>query len=202
MVIVACVALGVAARSGGPASGVCALYVIAPATRGEQVSSAGADLPVYGRVNEPTSSYVWHSVAGAPITDELLDWPPDVFALTNVILERSNAFRFSLSAEGDWPPRRHANWAMAVEEAGRQWSAWAEDRRGAMPDLVQAEWSAFMERADHPIEDLATGRDRRLCEALLTLHAVADEACAGLGVALDTSDGNACGRGSATLTVA
>ena len=29
-----------------------------------------------------------------------------------------------------------------------------------------------------------------MCEALLTLHAIADEACAGLGVALDASDGN------------
>src|SRR5271154_6846520 len=43
-----------------------------------------------------------------------------------------------------------------------------------------------------PLEQLAKGRDRRMCEALLTLHAMADEACAGLGVALDTSDGFAC----------
>src|SRR5262249_16815005 len=46
--------------------------------------------------------------------------------------------------------------------------------------------------ADSPLEALAEGRDWRLCEALLTLHAIADEACAGLGVALDTSDGDAC----------
>ena len=31
-----------------------------------------------------------------------------------------------------------------------------------------------------------------MCEALLTLHAIADEACAGLGVALDKSDGKGC----------
>src|SRR5258708_9935125 len=31
-----------------------------------------------------------------------------------------------------------------------------------------------------------------MCEALLTLHAIADEACAGLGVALDRSDGDGC----------
>ena len=36
---------------------------------------------------------------------------------------------------------------------------------------------------------LAEGRDWRLCEALLTLHAIADEACAGPGVALTASDG-------------
>ena len=50
------------------------------------------------------------------------------------------------------------------------------------------EWAALKERADLPLEDLAQGLDWRVCVALLTLHAMADEACAGLGVALDTSD--------------
>lgn len=31
-----------------------------------------------------------------------------------------------------------------------------------------------------------------MCEALLTLHTIADEACAGLFVALDRSDGRGC----------
>ena len=37
-----------------------------------------------------------------------------------------------------------------------------------------------------------TGEIGALCEALLTLHAIADEACAGLFVALDRSDGEGC----------
>ena len=41
-------------------------------------------------------------------------------------------------------------------------------------------------------KQLADGRDWRVCEALLTLHAIADEACAGLFVALDRSDGEGC----------
>jgi hypothetical protein len=49
-----------------------------------------------------------------------------------------------------------------------------------------------MERADMPLEDLAESHDWRGCVALLTLHAMADEACAGLGVALDNSDAVAC----------
>ena len=61
-----------------------------------------------------------------------------------------------------------------------------------MPDLLQEEWSAFRDRADVPLEELASGHDWRMCEALLTLHAIADEACAGLGIALDTADGDAC----------
>jgi hypothetical protein len=38
----------------------------------------------------------------------------------------------------------------------------------------------------------AAGGDDRGCDALLTLHAIADEACAGLGVALDTCDAEGC----------
>jgi hypothetical protein len=38
-----------------------------------------------------------------------------------------------------------------------------------------------------PLSQLAEARDWRVCEALLTLHAIADEACAGLGIALDAS---------------
>ena len=86
----------------------------------------------------PTLSSTWLGVSGTPMTDELVDWPPDVFAFANVILSRSEAFRFTLSAGDESPPHRYQDWA------------------------------------------------------LLTLHALADEACAGLGVALDTSDAAAC----------
>jgi len=40
-----------------------------------------------------------------------------------------------------------------------------------------------------PLELLSEGHDSRMCEAVLTLHAIADEACAGLGMALDRPDG-------------
>jgi hypothetical protein len=57
---------------------------------------------------------------------------------------------------------------------------------------VGQEWTALKERTDMPLEHLAQGLDWRVCVALLTLHAMADEACAGLGIALDTSDALAC----------
>jgi hypothetical protein len=157
------------------------------------VSTVRADPPAGpDRAGEPTAASVWHSVTGGPITDGLLDWPPDVFALTDVVLGRSEAFRFALSPAGDWPPGRFADWAGAVEEAGRRWSAWIEDGRGTIPDLLREEWRAFRQRADVPLEHVAAGQDWRMCQALLTLHAIADEACAGLGIALDRSDGQAC----------
>ena len=126
------------------------------------------------------------------MTDELLEWPPDIFALTNVILSKSEAFRFALVPVGHWPPSRYGDWSMAVEEAGRQWSSWVDNRRGEIPELVLQEWRIFNERAGVPLEHVAAGHEQRLCEALLTLHAIADEACAGVGIALDSSDGEAC----------
>jgi hypothetical protein len=154
------------------------------------VSSNGSER-VGAPVSGPTASSIWFGASGGPITDELLEWPPDVFALVNVVLARAEAFRLALSRQ-DWPPSRFADWAREVEDAARQWSAWAEDRTGALPRLVAAEWSVFRERLEVSLEELASGRDDRVWEALLTLHAVADEACAGLGVALDTFDADGC----------
>ena len=146
---------------------------------------------VDGRVGEPTCASCWYAVSGGRITDELLEWPPDLFALANVVLARAEAFRFALSPVEMWPPGRHRDWAHAVEEAGRQLSIWVEDRTAAVPELLVEEWGLFRQRADTPVLRLATGGDPRMCEALLTLHAIADEACAGLGVALDTSNADA-----------
>ena len=141
---------------------------------------------------EPTAQSTWHGFAGGPITDEFLGWPPDLFALANKILAQTEAFRFCLSPVGEWPPSRYQDWAREVEEAGREWGVSVDDPRRAIPESLVEEWSAFCERADAPLERLAAGDDWRMCEALLTLHAIADEACAGLGVALDSSNADGC----------
>jgi hypothetical protein len=60
-------------------------------------------------VTGPNACVDLAGAAGTPIADELLDWPPDVFALANILLGPSEAFRFAL-APVDWPPRRHPGW--------------------------------------------------------------------------------------------
>ena len=149
---------------------------------------------VNSHAEEPTPASTWYALAGGPFTDELLEWPADLFALTNVILKRTEAYRFVLSPPSgeEWPPRRFPSWSDAVEDAGRQWSVWLEDQKSPFPEILAEEWTVFRERAGTPLEDLAEGRDWQMCEALLTLHAIADEACAGLGMALDRSDGKGC----------
>jgi hypothetical protein len=57
---------------------------------------------------------------------------------------------------------------------------------------VAEKWDVFRAREGMLLEELAAGRDWRVCEALLTLHAIADEACAGMFIALDRSDGEGC----------
>jgi hypothetical protein len=110
----------------------------------ERMSTVGVDESLMGeRAGEPTLASTWEALAGARITDELLEWPADVFALTNVVLDRSEAFRFVLSPVGAWPPARFFDWAGAVDEAGRDWSAWVEGRRTALAELLREEWSVF-----------------------------------------------------------
>jgi len=137
-------------------------------------------------LTEPTLDSAWQAVTRTAIGDELLEWPPDLLALTEVILERSEAYRFALSPPADvhWPPASLPQWPDAVTDAARQWSARAENDDVTIPGLLAQEWKALRARAEAPLSDLTDARDWRLCEALLTLHAIADEACAGLGVAL------------------
>jgi hypothetical protein len=146
------------------------------------------------RQEEPTPASLWSSLTRSSISDELLDWPADIFALTEAILRRSEVYRFVLSppAGAAWPPTHIPNWSEKVEEAGRQWGVWVENPDTPFPDLLAEEWLAFRERIGMSIEDLAEGRDWRMCEALLTLHAVADEACVGLGAAVDGNGRNGC----------
>jgi hypothetical protein len=39
-------------------------------------------------IKEPTLASTWQAVAGSPLADQFLEWPADLFAVTNVILER------------------------------------------------------------------------------------------------------------------
>ena len=130
------------------------------------------------------------------ITDDLLTWPPDVIALTDVILDATEAYRFVVSPPPgrQWPPPSVPTWAETAVVTGVEWAAWASDPNGPPPDLVATCWAVVAAAADTLVEAVAEGDDWALVEALLILHGVADEACAGLGGWLDRP-----GRGAASL---
>src|SRR5262245_20698973 len=97
-----------------------------------------------------TLASAWQAISGGGFTDELLAWPPDVFALANVLLDRSEAVRVALSppAGRRWPPAGAGDWSDAVVDAGREWSAWVEEPRRPVPSMVAAEWEVASGRAD------------------------------------------------------
>ncbi|MCW2993474.1 MAG: hypothetical protein JWQ18_969 [Conexibacter sp.] len=150
---------------------------------------------------QPALAEIWHGLTGTALDAELLEWPPDLLALTDTLLERADAYRFVFSppagaqwppAGAQWPPGPEASWSTEVHAAARAWSLWVEDQRGPLPALLAREWAIVEQHSQTTLEDLAAGREWRLCQALLTLHAIADEACAGLFVALDCSEGTGC----------
>ena len=138
----------------------------------------------------PTIGSTWLTLGGRGVDDDLVRWPPDMFAFTEVILDRAEAYRFAVSPPTGrrWPPASTPPWREAVTAAARTWSDVAEESRGDPPDLVLEQCRVVCDALDTPIDELASGQAWRICEALLTLHAVSDEACAGVAAVLEPSD--------------
>jgi hypothetical protein len=148
----------------------------------------------------PTVGSLWRSTVGRPVSNELFGWPPDLFAMTATVLERSEAFRFAMSPPigRQWPPASSGDWSAEVEAAGRGWAGSVDESPGSAPPMLADALGVLLAGIDTPLEQLSSGADWRICQALLTLHAIADEACAGLGVALTASNpGGCCYRGRA-----
>jgi len=133
-----------------------------------------------------TVGSLWRDVAGRRPGDELLQWAPDLFAFTDVVLDRSEAYRFAVSPpEGtSWPPPEMPDWYRAIADASAGWCSWVEGDGTGLPGLVAEEWAVVYAHSATSLDELATGRAWRICQALFTLHAIADEACAGTGVAV------------------
>ncbi len=126
-------------------------------------NSAGTDLGSSYPSGQPSLASAWRTVTGNPIGKELLDWPADLLALTEVILERSEAYRFALSPPfgAPWPPAGMPGWPDAVTDAARHWCAWAENGCPAVPPLLAREWELLHTRAEAPLSDLTEARDWR-----------------------------------------
>jgi hypothetical protein len=116
----------------------------------------------------------WRVAPGGDLTD--------VVAITQVLLDRSEAFRFAVSppAGRAWPPTSPPKWSERITSTAAEWIGWLERGHGPPPALVDGMWRIILDDVDLPLEDVASGTAWPFCEALLTLHAVADECCAGL----------------------
>jgi len=115
-----------------------------------------------------------------PAWSDLLDWPPDAFAFTNVVLSHTEAYRFAVAPPLGlrWPPE--PGWSQLVSTAASEWRAAAAAPLGGAPPAVQRLWNVIERHLRMPLEEVRRGTAHEVWEALLTLHAIADEACAGL----------------------
>jgi hypothetical protein len=138
---------------------------------------------------------------------EWLFWPPDVFALTSLVLTRTGCYRQIVARH---PQDDCPNWAELVDNAARAWqkrlgdvlageasSGNVEDSsaKGAATlfgsvdeDLrLLTDCGANIEALGHvtlerlSVLDPGDHEAERLTRQILTLHAIADEACQGLG---------------------
>ena len=151
---------------------------------GDDVVVVNTGAAVSRELERTVASYVG-AFGPAPAWDDLVRWPPDVFALANLVLDHTEGYRFVVAPPSGrrWPPL--PRWNEEVRAAGRDWRSGRE-----LPPLVRACWSVVSRLRDAPLPALRNGEPWELVEALLTLHAAADEACADVTTAKRRDDGS------------
>lgn len=150
----------------------------------------GGSLHAVDTPQQPTVLSYFEAFSLRPSWRELSRWPPDVFALCSLILDHTEAYRFTVAPPrgGRWPPR--ADWDQRVNRVADEWRKTAADPIRSPPPDVAKYWKVVLERRDTPLSILRRGEDCPLLRALLTLHAMADEACKGLASSLPASRGS------------
>jgi hypothetical protein len=127
-----------------------------------------------------TIGSLWSAIDDGAAADDALAWPPDLFALVDRVLEASEAYRLIVSPP---PGTTFAGIGAGAAVAAREWWEWLDGSRDDLPSALTARWHLVRDALDTCVERLSRGDDWPVTEALLALHAIADEACAGLGSA-------------------
>src|SRR5690606_6258735 len=135
-----------------------------PGRDGMQRTTTGSGEPT---VVEPDAvgSYI-AAFSPAPPWDEMVRWPPDVFAVANLLLDHTEAYRFAIAPPPGrrWPNR--PGWTERVRVEGRAWRMAAGSPDPEVPDAVRREWGVLTEGRDVPLAELRSGRAWDLCYAI------------------------------------
>ena len=128
-------------------------------------------------LDERTVSSYFDAFGPGPAWEQLVEWPPDIFALANLVLDHTEAYRFVVAPPpgAEWPVL--PAWAEQVDAAAAGWRWAADPARRELPTLVARTWAVVTRGRDTPLEQVRHGQAWELIAALLTLHALADEAC-------------------------
>jgi hypothetical protein len=120
--------------------------------------------------------------------EELLRWPPDTFALTSVLLGDSGVYRFVVCPPESqrWPPDQadgKGSWQEMIEQVAAAWAETASEPIPAEPPESVLCFGAQLAAA-HALEldGLEDQAHWAVVVAILSLHALADEACVGAGL--------------------
>lgn len=132
-----------------------------------------------------------HAVNGTQIDSawwcQIACWPPDVFAVTSLLLGDSGTYRLAVSPPPGqrWPPRKH--WNRDVRAASEEWWKWiAAGAPGQCPPPLVRLGALIEANQATAVHDIGYHWD--LACARLELHALADEASAGFGVPASRED--------------
>lgn len=142
-----------------------------------RTTPAGSDLLEGSADDNRTVDSYLRAFLPAPPWDETPSWPPDVFAVTNLLLDHTQGYRFVVAPPpgGRWPPT--ADWNTRMRAAALSWRASGDDPQARPPELVERCWRVLTGARDLSLAKIRTGEAWPVCEALLTLHAMADECC-------------------------
>jgi predicted amidohydrolase len=112
---------------------------------------------------------------GSSSGDNLPSWPPDVFALTSLILLRTGAYRHVTSKQ--WPPMK--KWEARIDLIGLAWrDNW--NRGKPAPRDVLSLWKTVLRHKDTRLDSVCDKAE--LCVALIQLCATSDAASFGIGL--------------------
>ncbi|HEU5264773.1 MAG TPA: PAS domain S-box protein, partial [Gaiellaceae bacterium] len=163
------------------------LTAVGPPVDGPGLRQGSLSMPAVA-VPERTIADVARSLAADWTCEDFLAWPPDGFALAAAVLSESGSYRLIVSppAGRRWPPDDlfGETWEGAVEHSAREWRAWAVARGqgGRRPWMLSQLATSIGAAWQLPLVELDEPRHWNTLVSLLILHAIADEACSGLGV--------------------
>lgn len=121
---------------------------------------------------------------------EVLNWPPDVFAIAAKILKMTGCYG---GVVNKWPPKAPRKgfggkgghpWHAAIQQIGREWRDAVEHGR-KIPVEVRDWWTRLIGASAIPLDQLSESHP--LARVLLQLVAAADEACAEIGIPTDAT---------------
>ena len=113
------------------------------------------------------------------------EWPPDVFALTSLVLGSTGAYRRAASPPNGqlWPPPR---WPSRAGALGGEWRNWVASGCNGRHPLADEYMEKLNGLCSVPLDDLydcETVDSWELCRLMLELLGISDEAMRGVGIA-------------------